>query len=76
MDLVLKNRIAIVAASSDGLGKAIAFGLAREGAKLALCSRNAETINQTATEIAEATGAEILALPCDVSKTDDLMRLV
>ncbi len=40
MDLGLKDRVAIVAASSQGLGKAVALGLAREGAKLAICSRN------------------------------------
>ena len=39
MDLGLKDRVAIVAASSTGLGKAVALGLAREGAKLALCAR-------------------------------------
>ncbi len=36
MDLGLKDRVAVVAASSKGLGKAVALGLAAEGAKLAL----------------------------------------
>src|ERR1700694_329799 len=76
MDLGLRGKIALVAAASRGLGRAVAEELAAEGAALVLCSRNAETINQTATEIAEATGADILALPCDVSKTDDVMGLV
>ena len=39
MDLGLKGKIAIVAASSKGLGKAIAMGLAEEGAKVAICAR-------------------------------------
>jgi NAD(P)-dependent dehydrogenase (short-subunit alcohol dehydrogenase family) len=44
MDLGLKDRVALVAASSTGLGKAVALGLAREGAKLALCARTQSTL--------------------------------
>lgn len=76
MDLGLKGKVALVAAASRGLGRAVAEELAVEGAALVLCSRKAETINQTANEIAQATRAEILALPCDVSKTEDVARLV
>jgi 3-oxoacyl-[acyl-carrier protein] reductase len=76
MDLGLQGKIALVAAASRGLGRAVATELAAEGVALVLCSRNAETINQTANEIAEATGAEILALPCDVSKAGEVARLV
>jgi 3-oxoacyl-[acyl-carrier protein] reductase len=49
MDLGLKDRVAIVAASSQGLGKAVALGLAREGARLALCAR-AESALEAATD--------------------------
>ena len=76
MDLGLKGRVALVAAASRGLGRAVAEELAAEGAALVLCSRNAATISQAAREIAEATGAGILALPCDVSQTDNIARLV
>src|SRR5260370_14022554 len=76
MDLGLKGKTALVAASSRGLGRAVAEELATEGASLILCSRKAETIERTANEIATATGADILALPCDVSKADDVARLV
>src|SRR5258707_14331448 len=76
MDLGLKEKVALVAAASRGLGRAVAEELAAEGAALVLCSRKAETINQTAREIATATGAEILALPCDVSKADEIAALV
>ena len=48
MDLGLKDRVALVAASSTGLGKAAALGLAREGAKLALCARTQSTLDSTA----------------------------
>lgn len=76
MDLGLKGKVALVAAASRGLGRAVAEELAAEGAALVVCSRNAETINQSAQEIRAATGADILALPCDVSKVDEVERLV
>ncbi len=76
MDLGIKGKVALVAAASRGLGRAVAAELAAEGAALVLCSRNAETINQTANEIAQATGADVLGLPADVSKADEVERLV
>jgi len=76
MDLGLKNKVALVAAASRGLGRAVAEELAAEGASLVICSRNAETINNTANEITKATGAEVLALAADVSQADDVVRLV
>jgi 3-oxoacyl-[acyl-carrier protein] reductase len=76
MDLGLKGKIALVAAASRGLGRAVAEELAAEGAALVICSRQAETISQTAGEITKATGAEILALECDVSQTGEVARLV
>ena len=76
MDLGLKGKVALVAAASRGLGRAVAGELAAEGAALIICSRNAETISQTANEITAATGAEILALSCDVSKGAEVERLV
>jgi len=76
MDLDLKGRVALVAAASRGLGRAVAEELAAEGASLLICSRNAETINNTANEITKATGAEVLALAADVSQVDDVVRLV
>ena len=76
MDLGLRGKVALVAAASRGLGRAVAEELAAEGAALIICSRNAETISRTANEIAVATGAEILALPCDVAKAGEVARLV
>ncbi len=76
MDLGLKNKVALVAAASRGLGRAVAEELAAAGAKLVLCSRNAENINNTANEITEATGAEVFPSPADVSKADEVARLV
>jgi 3-oxoacyl-[acyl-carrier protein] reductase len=51
MDLGLKDRVAVVAASSKGLGKAVALGLAAEGAKLALCARGQEELQRTASQV-------------------------
>ena len=76
MDLGLKDRVAIVAASSQGLGKAVAMGLAREGARLALCARTESTLQATADEIRRATGAEVIAHAMDVTNGDQVRRLV
>src|SRR5690349_8958802 len=67
MDLGLTDRVALVAASSQGLGKAVALGLAREGAKLALCARTDAVLQKTADEIRAETGAEVLAQAVDVT---------
>ena len=63
MDLGLKDRVALVAASSKGLGKAVALGLAAEGAKLAICARGEEELRRTAAEIP----TEVLAQTVDVT---------
>jgi 3-oxoacyl-[acyl-carrier protein] reductase len=76
MDLGLKDRVALVAASSTGLGKAVALGLAREGAKLALCARTASTLEATAEEIRRETGVEVLARALDVTVYEQVRGLV
>jgi 3-oxoacyl-[acyl-carrier protein] reductase len=63
MDLGLKDRVAIVAASSKGLGKAVALGLAAEGVKLAICARGEEELCRTAAEIP----TEVLSQTVDVT---------
>lgn len=76
MDLGLTGRVAIVAAASQGLGYACARGLAREGAKVALCARTEAPIRQAAETIAGETGAEVLPLTADVTRADDIVRVV
>jgi 3-oxoacyl-[acyl-carrier protein] reductase len=76
MDLGLKDRVALVAASSQGLGKAVAVGLAREGAKLALCARTESTLAATADEIRRETGAEVFARPLDLTVAGDVRAFV
>jgi len=76
MDLGLKNKVALVAASSQGLGRAVAEELAKEGASLIICGRQTETITKTAAELADQTGAHVLAIAADVSVRADVKRLV
>ncbi|MFQ6014404.1 MAG: SDR family oxidoreductase [Anaerolineae bacterium] len=76
MELGLKDRVAIVAASSKGLGKAIAKGLAVEGAKVAICARGKGTLEATAQEIRDETGSEVLAIQADVTRSEDIKNLV
>lgn len=75
MDLGLRDKVALVAAASSGLGRAVAAELAAEGASLIICSRSEEKINRAALEIAGETGAKIIAVAADVSKLDDVKRL-
>src|SRR5580704_14577164 len=76
MDLGLKDRVALVAASSQGLGKAVALGLAREGCKLALGARTAGPLMAATEEIGVATNAESLATTLDVTKEKDVQELI
>jgi len=66
MDLGLTGRVAIVAAASKGLGRAVAEELAREGAYVAICARTASTLEETAAQIQEATGREVFYRTLDV----------
>jgi len=72
----LKGRVAIVTGSSSGLGKAIALGLAQEGARLSICARTEDRLKEAAKEIESSIGAEVLALRIDLTNRDDLRRLV
>ena len=66
MDLGIAGKVAIVAAASRGLGRAIALELAREGAILVVCARGREPLERARDEIATATGAEVRAVVADV----------
>lgn len=76
MDLGLNDRVAIVAAASKGLGKAVAMGLAAEGARVAIFSRSRKNIEAAGEEIQKATGADVLPIVADVTNADDLQRVV
>ncbi|MDQ3327057.1 MAG: SDR family oxidoreductase [Chloroflexota bacterium] len=76
MDMGLQGRVAAVAASSAGLGRATAHALAQEGARVALCSRDESRVRAAAEAIARETGAETLPITADVSRTEDAQRFV
>lgn len=76
MDLQLDNRIALVAAASQGLGYATALQLSREGALVAICSRDEARINAAADSIHAETHHPVLGVPADVSRPEDIERLV
>lgn len=76
MDLGLTGKRALVLAASSGLGKAIATELSREGAKVAICSRESARAGSTADEIREATGGTVYPFEADVSKLADLEKLM
>jgi 3-oxoacyl-[acyl-carrier protein] reductase len=67
MELGLKNKVAFTAASSQGLGKMVALELAMEGAKVIICGRNKETLEQAKHEIEKRCNGEVLALAGDLS---------
>lgn len=76
MDLGLGGRIALVAASSRGLGRAIAEELAGEGCDLILCARDAERLAQTRDEIARSAGVRIFARPTDLTDSAAIEALI
>jgi 3-oxoacyl-[acyl-carrier protein] reductase len=76
MDLGLKNRIALVAAASRGLGRAVAEELAAEGASLVLCARDQQVLSQTALEIEKDSGRPVIAVAADVTVPSDVARIV
>lgn len=67
MDLGIESRVALVTASSKGIGKATALQLSREGADVALCARHEDVLLNTRDEIAAATGGNVKAYQADVT---------
>lgn len=76
MDLGLTGKIALVGASSKGLGKGSALSLAREGARVTICARRPADLEAAAAEIRAETGAEVLAVPADLSSADGISSVV
>jgi len=76
MDLGLRGKTAIVCASSKGLGKAVALGLAEEGVNLTICARGKEALEKTANEIRDRFGVNVLSVQADVSNPEDVKKVV
>jgi 3-oxoacyl-[acyl-carrier protein] reductase len=76
MDLGLAGKVALVTASSRGLGRAIAEQLAREGCRVVVSARGEADLHAARDAIATATGAQVLAVPADMSDLGRLAALV
>jgi 3-oxoacyl-[acyl-carrier protein] reductase len=76
MDLGIKGKTALVVAASKGMGKASALGLGAEGARVVMCARGEGALKDAAAEVKQKTGAEVLALPADASRAQDISRVV
>lgn len=75
MDLELNQKVALVAASSSGLGKAVAIGLAKEGADIIICSRDSDKLNLVTEEI-QKMERNVLAIPTDLTQYSQVRSLV
>lgn len=76
METGLKNRVAIVAASSQGIGQATAEAFAAEGCRIAMCARNPQTLQAAAERIQKQHHAEVLAQALDVTDAEAVHRFV
>jgi len=76
MELGLKNKVAFVAASSQGLGRAVAFELAQEGASVIICGRNKQQLEKTKEEIEKLSDKELLALSGDLSNAAEREHII
>ena len=75
MDLGLAGKVALVTGGSEGIGKYAARSMAAEGADVVICARRSDVLSQAADEIKAATGREVMAVPTDVSRPDQLEKL-
>jgi NAD(P)-dependent dehydrogenase (short-subunit alcohol dehydrogenase family) len=75
VDFGLKGKVAVVTGGTEGIGRATALRLAKEGAKVAICARRQEPLDQTVAEIRK-TGVEALAVSADMGKAADVERFM
>jgi 3-oxoacyl-[acyl-carrier protein] reductase len=75
VDLGLRNKVALVAAASRGLGRAIADALASEGTSLVICARGEDELERAKLSMESRTGANVHAIVADLSKAEDVARV-
>jgi 3-oxoacyl-[acyl-carrier protein] reductase len=76
MDLGLKGKVALVTGGSKGIGKAVARGLAEEGARVVICARGQGDLDRAVGEIAKAAGSEVFAVSGDLTNEAAVQRIV
>ena len=76
MDLGLKNKVALVAGGSMGLGLAVAKTLSKEGARVAICALDDPYLVQAKEEIIRETGGEVIAVPADVTNAEEAKNFI
>jgi 3-oxoacyl-[acyl-carrier protein] reductase len=74
MDLGITGKVAVVAAASEGLGRAAAEALAAEGANLVICSRDRTRIEGTAAELRRSHAVDVKSFVCDVTDAESVAR--
>jgi len=76
MDLGLTGKVALVTGGSKGIGKAVARGLAQEGARVAICARTKADVEAVAKELANVTGSEVFGVAGDLTREPDVQQIV
>ncbi|HEY9226870.1 MAG TPA: SDR family oxidoreductase [Gemmatimonadaceae bacterium] len=75
MDLGLRGKVALVAAASRGLGRAVALELAREGANLVMCARGQEALEAAGADIVKETAVDVLTVVADLTDRDQIAHV-
>ncbi|MBI4560871.1 MAG: SDR family oxidoreductase [Candidatus Rokubacteria bacterium] len=76
LELGLGGKVSVITGGSEGLGRACALRFAQEGARVAICARRKEILEGAAEAIRSETGAEVLAVPADVTRAEQVEAFI